>query len=118
MAYFKVDNIDLSAYVNGLTIGKTANYNAQTNAAGDTVVDYINTKRTITVNFIQLNGEQMKTVLSAIDKFSVNISYLNPLTAELTENIDCIVPENEVEYMTINKNGTIYNEFSIDFIEL
>mgnify|MGYP003291495799 CR=1 FL=1 len=42
MAYLKIDNTDFSMYVSGLKVGKKSNYNAQTNAAGDTVIDFIN----------------------------------------------------------------------------
>lgn len=55
MAYFKIGDVDFSLYVNSLKVSKTANYSAQTNAAGDTVVDYINSKRTIEVGIIPLN---------------------------------------------------------------
>ena len=51
MAYFKIGTTDYSKYVNALKVDRGANYNAQTNAAGDTVVDYINHKRTITGRF-------------------------------------------------------------------
>jgi hypothetical protein len=57
MAYFKIGEIDFSPYVNSLKINKSANYNAQTNAAGNTVVDYINSKRTIEVGIIPVDNE-------------------------------------------------------------
>ena len=44
MTYFKINNVDYSMYVNSLEITINTNYNAQTNAAGNTVVDYINQK--------------------------------------------------------------------------
>ena len=47
MAYFKIGDTDFSAYVNGLKVNKNAVYNSQTNASGDTLVDYINSKRTL-----------------------------------------------------------------------
>ena len=39
MAYFKINDIDFSDYVSELKVNKSANYNVQTNAAGDSVVD-------------------------------------------------------------------------------
>ena len=44
MAYLTVNNIDLSQYTKGLVVKKKYNYNAQTNAAGNTIVDIINSK--------------------------------------------------------------------------
>ncbi|WP_299043897.1 hypothetical protein [uncultured Campylobacter sp.] len=45
MTYFKIGDVDFSMYVNELKVKKQHNYIAQTNAAGDSVVDYINSKR-------------------------------------------------------------------------
>ena len=118
MAYFKINNTDLSMYVNELTVSKEHNYTAQTNAAGDTVVDYINSKRTITVGIIPLTAAVAKQVLSLLDNLSVNVSFLNPITNELEENVVCILPESEVQYYTIRAGKTSINAFSVEFIEL
>ena len=118
MAYLIIGDKDFSAYVNELTINKSANYNAQTNAAGDTVIDYINSKRTITVGFIPMNDANMIKVLNAIDKFNVSLSFRNPRTNLMEENINCIVPQDEIKYYTIQQGKVLYNAFSIDFIEL
>lgn len=118
MAYFMIDNIDFSMYVNELKVNKTSNYNAQTNAAGDTVVDYINSKRTIDVGIIPLDSAVMATLQTAIDAFSVSISFRNPKTEKLEENVRCIIPANNIEYYTIQANKVMYNAFSLQFIEL
>ena len=118
MAYFKIGNTDFSMYVNELKIAKEANYNAQTNAAGNTVVDYINSKRVITVGIIPLNDNAMAQLQAAIDAFSVSISFRNPKTNALEENISCIIPSSEINYYTIQAGKVLYNAFSLDFIEL
>lgn len=118
MAYVKIDNVDFSMYVNELKVNNTHNYNAQTNAAGDTVVDYINKKRTITVGIIPLNTVAMANLQSAIDKFNVSISFRNPQTNELETNVNCIIPESEVEYYTIQADKVSYKAFTLTFIEL
>jgi hypothetical protein len=105
-------------YVNELKITKTANYNAQTNAAGNTVVDYINSKRTIEVGIIPLNDAAMKALQNAINAFSVSISFRNPKTGALEENVACIIPEDTVEYYTIQAGKVLYNAFTLQFIEL
>ena len=66
MSYFKINNVDYSMYVNELKVSKDVNYNAQTNAAGDTVVDYVNKKRTIEVGIIPLCCEDMISLQQAI----------------------------------------------------
>lgn len=118
MAYFKIGNTDYSMYVNELKVDKEANYNAQTNAAGNTVVDYINHKRTIEVGIIPLDDEIMAALQAAIDAFSVSISFMNPQTGALEEGVSCIIPSNGIEYYTIQANKVMFKAFSLKFIEL
>ena len=116
MAYFKIGKTDFSNIVNELKIDKTSNYNSQTNAAGNTVVDYINTKRIIEVGIIPLDDTDMANLQTAIKDFNVMISFRNPRTNQL-ETIFCIVPESGVEYYTIQANKVMYKAFRIKFIE-
>lgn len=118
MAFFKIDGVDFSMYVNELKVNKENNYNAQTNAAGDTVVDYINSKREIEVGIIPLDDAAMAKLQAAIEAFNVSISFRNPKTNELETNINCIIPDNEIEYYTIQTNKVMYKEFKLTFIEL
>lgn len=118
MAYFKINGVDYSMYVNSLKIGRNTNYNAQTNAAGNTVVDYINTKRTIEVGIIPLDDTAMAQLQTAINGFNVSISYRNPETNQLAENVSCIIPSHDVDYYTIQVNRVLYNKFSLKFTEL
>lgn len=118
MAYLKINGVDYSNYVNQLTIATNHNYNAQTNAAGDTVVDYVNAKRTITVGFIPLTSAAMMPLKTVIDSFDVSLSFRNPNTGALEENIKCIIPTSEIGYYTIQVNKVMYNAFTVSFIEL
>ena len=118
MAYFKIDDVDFSMYVNQLKINKSNVYNAQTNAAGDTVVDYINAKREIEVGIIPLNSTVMAQLQTAIDAFNVSISFRNPKTNALETNVNCIIPQNGIEYYTIQANKVMYKAFTLKFIEL
>lgn len=118
MTYFKIGKNDLSMYVNELNIETETNYNAQTNAAGNTVVDMINQKRTIEVGIIPLDSAAMIALQNAIAAFNVSISFLNPVTGALEENVNCIIPDNEVEYYTIQANKVSFNDFKLKFIEL
>ena len=118
MAYFKIDNVDFSHCVNELKVKTHNNYVAQTNAAGNTVVDYINKKRVITVGIIPLSDADMAALQNAINDFNVSISFRNPKTNVLEENLNCIIPEDEVEYYTIQANKVMYKAFSLSFQEL
>lgn len=60
----------------------------------------------------------MVELQNELDKFSVSISFLNPQTNLLAENVLCIIPKNDADYYTIQPNRTLYKEFKLDFIEL
>ena len=117
MEYFKINDTDLSMYVSGLKISKTANYTAQTNAAGNTVIDYINTKRTIEVSIIALDDNAMKALQPILDAFNVSIQYRDTTTGELT-TVAAILPTNEIEYYTIRIDKVMYKAFTLTFTEL
>lgn len=117
MAYLKINDIDFSMYVNELAVNNTASYNAQTNAAGNTVVDFINHKKTIRVGIIPLTSEVMANLQAVINAFNVSVTYLNPQTKAL-DTINCIIPANNVEYYTIQANKVLFDAFSLEFVEL
>ena len=118
MAYFKIGDNDYSLCVNSLVVSSEANYNALTNAAGNTVVDYINHKRTIEVGIIPLDSDRMASLLEDINAFSVSLSFRNPNTNALEEDVGCIIPSHDIEYYTIQANNVSYKAFTLKFIEL
>ena len=117
MAYFKIGDTDFSHLVRSLNVTKEHNYNAQTNAAGNTVVDYINSKRTIEVGFIYMDDSAMSELQTAVSSFAVTITYRDPKTNAL-EVASCIAPEIEADYYTIQADRVLYNEFTVEFTEL
>lgn len=118
MAYFKINDIDFSMCVNKLEIEKQANYTTQTNAAGNSVVDIINYKRTITVGIIPLDAEDMKLLQTVLQDFDVYVSFLNPETNEIEEDVLCILPSSAVSYYTIQAGKVLFNAFTLTFTEL
>lgn len=118
MAYFKIGNTDFSDICNKLEIGTTTNYNAQTNAAGNTVVDFINKKRVITVGIIPTTDTEMIKLQQAIKGFAVAVSFRDPLTNTLAENVPCIIPDNTTDYYTIQEGNVRYNGLTLTFSEL
>lgn len=118
MAYLKLGNVDFSSYCSKLSVSKTANYTAQTNAAGNTVVDFINHKRTIEVGIIPIDSDVMKLLQNTISNFNISISFRNPQTGQLESNVNVILPESNVEYYTIQANKVLYNALTLKFIEL
>jgi hypothetical protein len=118
MTYFKINNIDFSKYVNKLKVAVKHNYKSMTSAAGNTLVKYINSKRVIEVGIIPLDDASMQQFLAEVKKFEVVISYLNPETGTLEENVKCIIPNNIVEYYSVVVDNAKFRAFSIEFSEL
>lgn len=118
MAYFKIGSTDFSAYVSGLKISTDVNYNAQQNANRDTVVDYINKKRTFEVEIIPLDSTSMAKLLAAIDAFSASISFRNPKTNSLETGVSCIIASHDISYYTIQDSKIMYQKFNLKFNEL
>ena len=118
MTYFKINDIDFSMYVNSLSVTKNHIYKSQVNAAGNTIVKKVNTKRVINVGIIPLNATVMKDLQAAIDNMTASISFQNPETAAL-ETISCMIPTNSVDYYTIRGiNNTTFKAFTLQFEEL
>lgn len=118
MTYFKINEVDFSNYINELKINKKSIYNAQTNAAGNTVADYINAKREIEVGIIPLKAEAMANLQAIIEEFNVSVSFYNPKTNTIEENVNCIIPEDGIEFYTIQQDNVMYKAFKIKIIEL
>lgn len=118
MTYFKINGKDFSKYVSAMRVERKAKYNAQTNAAGNTIVDYITSKRDIEVEIIPLDSAAMVEVQQELYNFNVNISFRNPYTGALEEDVSCIIPDDEVEYYTIRADKVLFKAMTIKFSEL
>lgn len=118
MSYLKINGNDYSMYVNKLKIAKEHNYKGMTNAAGNLLVKHINTKRIIEVGIIPLDSAAMQSLLADINQFKVTVSYREPETNELVENVSCIIPQNSIEYYTIQAGNVKFKAFSITLTEL
>lgn len=118
MEYLKLNGVDFGGMVNRLNVNTVQNYTAQTNAAGNTVVDRISVKRTIEVGFRPLTLEEMQRVQSQTSAFSVLVSFLDPATGRLAEDVLCISAEAPTEYYTVQDGFVLFNEFTLEFQEL
>lgn len=118
MNYFKINGIDFSHNVNELIVKSTTVYRAQTNAIGDTVVDRAKTKKIIEVGIIPLNDLERVALMSEVENFTVTLSFLNPNTGMLEEDVVCIIPETEIEYYTIQADKVLTRAYKLEFTEL
>ena len=102
MVIFKINNVDFSDLVTGLKVGyeTLVSDNSGRNAAGDTVIDVINTKRKIYVTLRHTTFAEMQSFLAAVEPFKVTVTYLDP----------------KPEYYNISH--TLYKPMNLNFIEL
>lgn len=119
MAYLTINGHDYSDYVNTLKITRNNTYRAQTCAAGNTVVDNINSKRTIEVGIVALDDKVMPNLLNDVYGFEVSLSFRNPQTNQLEEDVTCIIPESSIGYYTLSGAcSRMYEAFALTFTEL
>ena len=114
---FKIGNQDFSDLVSGLKIGyeTLVSDSSGRNANGDTVLDVINMKRKIYVTLRHTTIAEMKSFLSAIEPFQVDVSYLDPKTNTM-KSARTYTGTPEPEYYSVSKS--LYKPMSLNFIEL
>jgi hypothetical protein len=117
MAYFKINSIDFSQYVNKLNIQTNHIYNARTNASGNTSVKLINSKKIITVGIIPLNAAVNKDLVELLNTFKMKVEFLDPETNEL-KTANCILPKNSIDYYTIQADKVQTKAYILTFEEL
>lgn len=116
--YFAINGKDFSKYVNKLSVGTEHFYKSMTSSGGNTVVKYTNTKKVLEVGIIPLEDNVMAQLLTEINMFKVRVSYRDPETNVMVEDLQCIIPNNIVEYYTIQVGKVQYKAFSIQINEL
>lgn len=117
MTIFKINNVDFSDLVSGLKVGyeTLVSDSSGRNAAGDTILDVINTKRKIYVTLRHTTIAEMKNFLAAVEDFQVTVSYLDPKTNSL-KTANTYIGTPEPEYYNVSKS--LYKPMSLNFIEL
>lgn len=116
--YFKINGTDYSKYVNKLQVGTEHFYKSMTTAAGNTLVKYINTKRVLEVGIIPLDASTLSQFMQDVNKFQVTVSFRDPITNNVIENIKCVIPVHLLEYYTIQAGNVQFKAFSLQIKEL
>ena len=116
--YFKINGTDYSKYVNKLQVGTEHFYKSMETASGNTLVKYINTKRVLEVGIIPLDASAMNQLMQDVNEFQVTVSFRDPITNDVTENVRCIIPSHLVEYYTIQAGNVQFKAFSLQIKEL
>ena len=119
MSYLIINNVDVSDLVKSMKVGyeTLVSDNSGRNANGDTVIDVINKKVKLYVNFRPMESTDMARLLSAIDSYVVNVTYRDSKT-NTNKTITCYCGTPEPDYYFIHENRVLYKEMSLNFIEL
>lgn len=117
MTIFKIGSQDFSGLVSALKVGyeTLVSDSSGRNAAGDTVLDVINTKRKIYVTLRHTTVAEMQSFLNAVAPFQVSISYLDPKTNSM-QTAQTYIGTPEPEYFNVSMS--LYKPLSLNFIEL
>lgn len=119
MAYFKINGNDYSMFVNRLTVARQHNATTRESATGLLLVKRKGTTRILEVGIIPLDAATMVRFMVDINQPNVKVSFLDPLTNELVENMNCLIPTNLVEYYTIQgANNTKFKAFTLSIQEI
>ena len=116
--FFKINNNDYSMYVNKLQVGTEHHYTIKSSANGADRISYKYKRRVIEVGIIPLDDAAMLRLMSDVDQFRVTVSFRDPLTNTVVENMNCIIPNNIVEYYTIQVGNVKYKAFSLQLQEV
>ena len=119
MSNLIINGYDATHLVKGLKIGyeTLVSEDSGRNAAGNTVIDIVNRKVKLYVNFRPMDESDMSALLSSISNYVVNVSYLDSKTNAM-KTITCYTGTPEPEYYTMAGGRVLYKEFSFNFIEL
>lgn len=117
MAYFKINGVDYSQYVNKLSVQTNHIYNARTNASGNTSVKLINSKKIIMVGIIPLDAAVNAALVSALNTFKMTVEFLDPETGALG-SATCIIPKNSIEFYTVQADKVQTKAYTLTFEEL
>ena len=117
LQYIVINGFDCSKYCCGLKVSNKKNWHAQTNAAGNTVIDVINNKRTVEAKFIPLDNQIMKNLLVSIASAEITLAFLNPLTDSI-DVMYCTVQQDDVEYYSLRAKDVMFKPITLKFLEL
>lgn len=118
MAFLKINGNDYSMYCNKLVVGRQHNAVTREAATGLLLVKRKATVRLLEIGFIALDNKVMPSLMVDINKPNLTISFLDPLTNELVENMPCMIATNLVDYYTIQGSNAKFKAFTLSAQEI
>lgn len=118
MAFLKINGNDYSMYCNKLSVAKQHNATTREAATGLLLVKRKSTTRILEVGIIPLDSDVMMRLQSDINKANCKVSFLDPATNMLVENMPCMIASNLVEYYTIQGSKVKFMAFTLTIQEI
>lgn len=119
MTYFKIGNTDFSHLVSGLKVDYetlVADTSGR-NAKGDMTIDVINHKYKISATFIPMSGENLKSIMTAINNYVCTVAFYDINTNTVITK-SCYTSTPSVEWKYLQDGRVLTKNFTINFIEL
>jgi hypothetical protein len=119
MSYLIINGTDVSHLVQGMKVGYETLVadNSGRNANGDTVLDIVNRKAKVYVNFRPMGDADMSMLLASIGSYVIPVTFRDSKTNEL-KTITCYTGTPEPEYYWILDSQVLYKPMSLNFIEM
>lgn len=87
------------------------------NAAGDAIINIINRKTKLNCVFIPMTDAQMAALLGLVESFVFNVNYWDVKTqSQITKQMYIGTPS--ADFYTNRNNQGLFNDFSLNFIEV
>ena len=116
--YVKVGAVDLSPYIKSFK----ADYNTLVkddgrNARGTAIINIVNKKMKLNVVFRPTSEAEMSIILNAIEPFVVSVQYWDVKSqSQIIKSMYINTPS--PDFYTDKPSGAVFNEMSLNFIEL
>lgn len=118
MQFLMINGHDYSQYVNELSVDTHHVYKGGTRSNGREWATLQYTRSMLTVGIVPLDDDVMKRLQEDLSKFSITVSFRDPKTNALKNNVKCIVPTYHAEYYNLAGKGRMYKGFKFIIKEL
>ena len=115
----KIGNLDVTKWLKSLDVEYEVLLSDKSgrNARGNNRVEIINRKDKLICTFNPMHSDLMKSFLSAIEPYVLDVTYLNPKT-KAEKNIRAYIGTPTIGYLRVTEKQTFMKEFNLNFVEM
>lgn len=86
------------------------------NAAGNTVMDFMGSRRKLNLKWAHLTGAQLKALLEAVDACFFQVSYPDPMEGE-EKTITCYCVNRAMGILRMHEGMPVWTEIEMEWME-